>query len=199
MNIEQIRAEIPKVMNSRLRDRVQFIKEHEPNYRVTPSGGDGSVTDHVIRVLVDMAYEAGKADAIVIPDNATIAKISNESFDCGFEAGYNNAAKDPKAWYVLDKNGEQVHIKDKTTLPNGTTKTIKALGDGGGCSTNTTWIDLGKCEKFTPDSWEKFAEDLSNQLVNAALGRLSEEEKSPDEIAEAFAERAREMLGDPGC
>lgn len=197
MNIEQIRAEIPEAFTDFngvfawivSHGMSEYSSEHSHLYDIQTAA----------RMLVDQAFEAGKADAIVIPDNATIAKISNESFDCGFEAGYNNAAKDPKAWYVLDKNGEQVHIKDKTTLPNGTTKTIKALGDGGGCSTNTTWIDLGKCEKFTPDSWEKFAEDLSNQLVNAALGRLSEEEKSPDEIAETFVERAREMIGGPGC
>lgn len=107
----------------------------------------------------------------------------------GYTDGYEEAAKDPKAWYVLDKNGEQVHIRDAITLSNGAVKKIKALGYGGGCSTNTTWIDLSKCEKIKHDTREKIKEDLFFLLYGLLGDQIDEKLWKPEETASDVAEK----------
>lgn len=209
MNIEQIRAEILKVFTDEPYNIAPWILAYVDSYyqRSYIASGDEQVA---ACVLVDMAFEAGKDVGYKkgkADDFENHCDAIEETRQKWFESGYNEAAKDPKAWSFEDKNGNRMSLGDKVKTSDGIL-TIKricadeepmecrvlACDDNGGFEYKP-W----RIEKVIPDTWEKFAEDLSNQLVRAALGRLSEEEKSPDEIAEAFADRAREMLGDPGC
>lgn len=153
MNIEEIRAEIQLAYEAGLKrgGEISLSSLNEVELRGNP--------------IYQKGYEAGKADG----------QKSGVLFNAAKQAGFDEAAKDPKAWYVLDKKGEPVHIEDKATLPNGVTKTIKALGNGGGYSTNSIWIDIDKCEKVIPDSWDKWANDLHNEICSARLSGFNDE------------------------
>lgn len=176
MNIDEIRAEIPKANLS----RVSWIREHgEPDY----PGNNYPFEDiqNVMAKLVDLAYEAGY----------------NEGYDHGFDVcyteGYNAAAKDPKAWYVLDKNGDQMHIGDKVKYFN-EVLTVFAINGGWivpdeSCRT----IQADMCEKVIPDTREKIKEELQNLLFGSE-GFFSWSRSA--EVAEQFISRIEALERD---
>ena len=139
----------------------------------------------VVIKIARLAYMLGKAEV----KQSVFGRELSDAYNEEYERGFNDAAKDPKAWYVLDKNGEQVHIGDAISLSNGAVKKIKALGYGGGCSTNTTWIDLSKCEKVKTDTREKIIEDLAACFVP------KEDGESPKQLADWFVSRIEALGG----
>lgn len=72
---------------------------------------------------------------------------------------YEAAASDPKAWYVLDKNGERVHIGDYI---KGEDKERKIIGLGNNELFSNFWngAPASTFEKVMPDSREKWIHDL---------------------------------------
>lgn len=218
MNIEEIRAEIQKVFDDDWHTAVEWIRDQGVAW---PVDGGTSAEDYckVTEILVDRAYEAGqnsganydrgvkygydkgfeagKAEAIVVPDNAAIAKAENEGWDCGYDVGYEAAAKNPKAWYVLDKNGEQVHIGDTVivSVPNYQQQEWRVfnLGENEVCNGFRDKCYARYIEKVTPDTREKVKEELIRCLAK-------DTDEVPDDItcgdlAEQFISRI-EALGE---
>lgn len=204
MNIEEIRAEIPKAYaTTYCMKRWLYENGVEDAYSMDVP----DVIPSNARILVDMAYEAGKAvipeclecksgdyekgfkagkaEAIVVPDNAAIAKADHE----GFERGYEAAAKDPKAWYVLDKNGEKGHIGDPVKLTNNETVHIQGLGS---CAifavprgSGYTIFESDYFEKVIPDTREKIKEELAGK-ISTIFAKSFEDQQN---IAEQFISR----------
>lgn len=191
MNIDEIRDEIQKAFGDDVYDVENWLEAHgEPYYKMPRIEiGYNEPEKEAARMLVDWAYEAGKAEgiqeaqhmtydaaydrgyeegkaeAIVVPDNAAIAKADYE----GYERGYDDAAKDPKAWYVLDKNGEQVHIWDwgKSSEWDDDEILVIGLGDGeiiGSCTGNLN-IQNKEFEKVIPDTREKIKAEIAEKIV----------------------------------
>lgn len=245
MNIEEIRAEIPKAFGPSFPGECEWIIEHgKPDFDKNRCYGF-ETNQTAARILVDMAYEAGvkrggeisisalneaelhenpmyqkgyeagkaeipeclecksgdyekgfkagKAEAIVVPDNAAIAKADHE----GFERGYGAAAKDPKAWYVLDKNGKQVHIGDKVKLTNNETVHVQGLGS---CAIfavprghGYTIFETDYFEKVIPDTRKKIKDELSDAIwygwSECEIGTAN----NPEELAEQFISRIEEL------
>lgn len=133
----------------------------------------------------EKGFKAGKAEAIVVPDNAAIAKADHD----GFERGYAAAAKDPRAWCVLDKNDKQIHIGDQVKHDSGRIKTIKGLGEGGAFSTNTTFMNFKEWQKVIPDTRKKIKDELSDAIwygwSECEIGTAN----NPEELAEQFISR----------
>lgn len=156
MNIDEIRAEIPKANLG----RVQWIRDHgEPDYPDDKYPFED--IEHVIEKFVDWAYEAGieQGGKNSLSALNEVGLRENPIYQKGYEA----AAKDPKAWYVLDKHGEQVHIGD--IYKRGTIEeTVDELGlaNDGHPSINGHYADC--CEKVTLDTREKIIEDLAIQF-----------------------------------
>lgn len=147
------------------------------------------------RILVDRAYEAGKFDAFPTAEEVGILSIEANIAACndyqrGFEAGkaeghicdegcceskwelgFEAAAKDPKAWYVLDKNGEPVHIGDKVKLTNNEVAIVQGLGLGAIFAVpkgkGYTIFETDYFEKVTPDTCEKIKDELSDIILYA--------------------------------
>lgn len=125
--------------------------------------------------IARIAYEAGKAESIERARNA-IPDIQHRGYEdgyfCGAQQGYEAAAKDPKAWYVLDRNGERVHIGDNIkSFDNGTTK-IAGFAYGKPILMDETdeflrfsRISHNDFEKVTPDTREKVRDELASNLL----------------------------------
>lgn len=192
--IDEIRAEIPKAFGEISSDIRDWMRNNgSPEFQHT-SYVDACVA--ATHILVDWAYEAGKAEAIVVPDNAAIAKADHE----GYNRGYEDAAKDPKAWYVLDKNGEQVHIWDET----GDGKVIK-LGYGHYINkmmvvvskeSGTIEIPADECEKVISDTREQIKDDLINAIWASWHNCGINKANSPAELAEQFINRIEALEHD---
>lgn len=163
------------------------LDEHSATIRIIQDGKSQicyAVTDSTVHWYVKQAYELGNRDEWLesLDDSDDIYQ---RGYDKGFEAGkaegfndrdfieqseynrgYNDAAKDPKAWYVLDKNGEHVHIGDKVKLTNGETVTVQGLGScaifavprGSGYTT----FETDYFEKVIPDTREKVIKDFAS-------------------------------------
>lgn len=165
MNIDEIRAEIPNTFGS-WEDMEQWAYAHDKPF------GDSkfNLLMRIAHWFVDKSFEAGKADAIVVPDNAAIA----ESWHEGYKIGFDDAARDPHAWYVLDKNGEQVHIGDTVIdCIDGTSR--KVLGMFISASSDEMYLTCSgsvalrakACEKEPHDSWGKVKDDLAAIILCA--------------------------------
>lgn len=168
MNITEIRDEIPKAFKDNFASPDHWIRDHGGNKDTHGIGPYVKDVQAAARMLVDWAYEAGKAEA----------------------------AKDPKAWYVLDKNGEQVYIGDTAKTIYGEQFTVECLGN----ESLTTWKKDGisqesyidsYLEKVIPDSWEKWEQDLAKKIEPGIFGCFSEEAAEIE--AESFANRAKKL------
>lgn len=109
--------------------------------------------------LANMAYEAGKAEN---PKNCF--EDAAEQRKSGYLEGFDAAAKDPKAWYVLDKNGEQVHIGDWIINGDGQKEIVDTLGDG------FVYVDesiyrSNEITKVEPDTREKIKEEMAERIA----------------------------------
>lgn len=150
MNIDEIRAEIPMAFEDWDTLSASLIGCGLNHDREWP---DFPLVGIYVLALVNKAYEAG------------ISESGKKLYEHGFE----EAAKDPKAWYVLDKNGEHIHGGDTVSNAFGDRKVnyifykinntpcVKYV-DGG-------WDFSQDIEKVIPDTREKIKEELSESFV----------------------------------
>lgn len=219
MDINKIREEIPKIFKaSKQSDVIDWICENgNPCYVFTLHSKEKDLMT-AASILVNFAYEAGieRGNEISISalteaeirenplyqkgyeagkENCSELKESamSENWHDGYRRGYEDAAKNSKAWYVIDKHGERVHIGDTVETINGKTFVVNCLGDG----YITRWSDDGLkqelfnssyVEKVTTDTRERIIDELSDWLENGCL------ESECKELAEKFVSRV-EALG----
>lgn len=235
LNIDEIREEIPKALGFK-RDAtvIDWIRNSgRPDYEHThPVEHD---VQTAARMLVDWAYEAGKADAFPSSDEASLLSLqayieahtaSCNEYQRGYEAGkaegieegfkngrsfiekglgedglqaikdtvayqegYEAAAKNPKAWYVIGKDGEHLHIYDKVKSGD-SIKEITGLGDDQLFAPYWNAMPASRFEKVTTDTREQIVNELSNLLENGCL------ESKCHELAEQFVSRVEVLAVD---
>lgn len=173
MNIDEIRAEAKGAFAS-LAATQRWIGDKLGIYEL-----DGDTNCEIAaNLLVDWAYEAGKADSEV-EWIAQDMKTREEMYARGYEA----AAKDPKAWYVLDKNGEPLHLENKVKTSEGILTITSIRGDiePTNClvlasDDNGEWeFKPWKIEKVIPDTRERIISDLV-RYARAGHGRETSDE-----------------------
>lgn len=213
MNIDEIRAEIPKSLEGDAYKLMGWYNEHKKPYAAEICGcSEKGQREDNVRILVDMAYEAGvkRGGEISISALNEVELRENPLYQKGYEAGitesgkklyekgYEEAAKDPEAWYVLDNNGEQIHRDDKVRVRGfSSERTVFALGDEAvifwldGSRLNSARSDL--CEKVIPDTRDKIKYELTEALYENAAPDIDAEEAAY--IAEQFISRI-EALGE---
>lgn len=122
--------------------------------------------------IAEIAYEAGKVD--LLGWNTEPAYLS----------GYEAAAKDSSAWYILDRNGERVHMGDtvhsEPPKMNNYTFEVCGLNDGGFCDSYGKWHSSDYCEKVT-DTREKVTETLVD-VIETDGDQFGDPEKTAEEI-----------------
>lgn len=173
MNIEEIRVEIANAFNGSWKNLIEWIKENSEE-KYAGFYIPGVDEQNAASILVDMAYEAGKAE---IP----------ECLECksgDYEKGFNKAAKDPKAWYAKGKNGEHFHFWDK--FRHGSVEEVidrfDMLDDGTLCI-NGHYAHY--CEKVIPDTREKIKEEMANNFFFTMIDNTEERL----DLAEQFISR----------
>lgn len=137
------------------------------------TGCDGHGCKDYLKEIVRISYEAAKNECsdCLLPDK----ELSDNQYQEAYDKGYEAAAKDPNAWYVLDKNNRPAHIGDKV-IQNDETHTIFGLGNDEvfdhwwSCSPATS------VEKITPDSKEKIILYQLGFLLDRSSDDLREEE-----------------------
>ena len=206
MKIEEIRAEIPKVYST-----VYSMKQwlNMSGVENTNSMKIPEMIAAIALIFVDTAYKAGKAE---IPE---CLECKSGDYEKGFKAGYEHAcnkvnqskilsdgytmgfaeaAREPSAWYVLDKNGEQIHIGDTVIDEDGDEETVDYLGSA--CLVSDYGLiphESNDCEKVTPDSWEQWEDDLETEIANALMaGQLNE---SYEGDLESLVNRVKKLAG----
>lgn len=96
-----------------------------------------------------------------------------ENWHAGFKKGYEAAASNPKAWYVLDRNGEKVHIGDKVIdYYHGHCDTVRGFGEWQGkrqilVSDGSIALCFDEFEKAISDTPEKIKDELSDIILYA--------------------------------
>ena len=182
MRIEEVRAEIPKAFNSELNSTYKWIKKN--GYFDYPYGKckfeDQRAAAHM---LVDWAYEAGKAKAA----NNGSGVVDQLSYNVGYGSGYKAAAKNPKAWEL-----EGFNIGDKFECCKDHVVTVEGfiVCDDGVMLVDDDWDNhpVKDCKKVIPDTREKIIKELADWGYNSDC----EESRK---IAEQFISRI-EALGD---
>lgn len=227
MSIDEIRAEVPKAFGPSFPGRCKWIREHgKPDFDEKSCYGF-ETNQTAAQILVDRAYEAGvkRGGEISMSALNEVELRENPIYQKGYEAGkletpeclecksgdykkgYDKAAKDPEAWYVLDKNGEKLHLNDRIETSDGTMTITRIHGDiePMECTVIACDEEFGfeykpwKVEKVTHDSWEQWQGDLIERLHHA---RKEAPEPSDDywdyfeDIAEEFSNRAKKLSKD---
>lgn len=105
---------------------------------------------YVVKDIVDKAYQTGKND---YPD-----------YVLAYNDGYEAASKDPKAWYVLDMNGDRIHIGDEFTRGL-ITETVDELGIINGSNPSVNGHYASFCVKVKPDTREKIVDELGKIIL----------------------------------
>lgn len=150
--------------------------------------------------LADRGIDScGGADRIGA--NIDWKQLANEVARIAFEAGksekyskgYDDAAKDPSAWYVLDKNGKEVYIGDTVKNRYGSTLTVTSLGKdkSGHILINNYYYEL--IEKAIPDSREKIEGDFSEWF--GSLTDFSDKTEA-DIMFKSFMDRCEALEGE---
>lgn len=195
MSIEGIRAEIPKAFNGDIFGVEKWLVKHGgTDYINTIPDPDFNEPEREAALkLVDWAYEAGISESgkKLYEKGYETGKAEGHTCDEGcceskWELGFEAAAEDPKAWYVLDKNGEKVHIGD-TVKNRHDVKEITGLGNNELFAPWWSGSPASSFEKIIPDTREKIIEELADWGYNSDC----EESRK---IAEKFVSRI-EALG----
>lgn len=137
--------------------------------------------------------------------SSSTPKFDVNPIEKAYADGYEAAASDPKTWYVLDKNGEKVHIGD-TVYAGNMSENGKVIGFVHEENNNTycvlrmakigivepRYCETKFCEKVHPDTREKIIDDISKSIYsNFAGGQCYAKEK-----AEKFVARVEALHGD---
>lgn len=128
-----------------------------------------------------LGYERGRQDGYSECDAEIEFNMEDQ-----YKLGYAYAAGNPKEWYVLDKNGKEVHIGDHIMNGNGEIEVVDTLGDG------YVYVDEDgyrseNIEKVA-SSWEELRKDLAWEFA---------EEYPTDEClakADKYLDLARELV-----
>lgn len=128
------------------------------------------------RTIANQSFIAGKSEART--------ELIGQSMKSRQDA-YDAAVKNPKAWYVLDKNGEQVHIGDSIIDSDGELEEVFAIGENVIVDSCVIYHDADKCEKVIPDTREKIKKELASNFIYTRIG--NEEERLI--LAEQFISR----------
>lgn len=126
--------------------------------------GEESCKNHtcmeVGKEIARIAYEAGLREGGL--------KLGSEEH-AEYKAGYEDAASNHEAWYMLDKNGEKVHLLDKVKLSNGEQVIVHGLTHNGIYSIpaghGVILFEPNHFEKILPDSEEKIKEELGDIIL----------------------------------
>lgn len=132
------------------------------------------------------------------PSDMLSGKEATDALNEGLKLGYENgiyqrgfeaAACDPKAWYVLDKNGEKVHLGD-SIVHYGETSVVHYIGNDSIFSNGSMIFHVSEdVEKITPDTREKIIKELADWGYNSDC----EESRK---IAEKFVARVEALKCD---
>lgn len=150
----------------------------------------------------ELAYEAGKKDGYTIG----FEERQEDDWHAGFDAvkeradqylkGFEAAAKEPRFWYLKDKNGDPLHLFDKAKTSDGVvmvtaiTASIDPMENRIlGCSGESEWEHKPwMIEKVTPDTREKIIKELADWLESGCSYHTC------NDLAEQFVSRV-EALG----
>lgn len=170
MNIDDIRAEIPKAFTDSWLDTIEWIKNNgSPEYQNDNSATKDDQT--AARILIDWAYEAGIIKGLA--DGAAWANETNQAASVfyDYKRGYNDAAKNPKAWWVPDKNGGAVHICEYVKVDDCDVP-MRVIGFSQDENGNMKFVDCegfqisaDECEKIIPDTRDKIKEELAESFI----------------------------------
>lgn len=140
-----------------------------------------------IRKIAWMAYESGIEDGRDIVD---------ADYKAAYDEGYEAAASDKKAWYILDKNGNKAHIGDQTTNYNfGEIKALGGIGEGALAFGNYNHMCLlaKTIEVCVPDTRERIEKELAGAIYDVGLTKSEAEE-----LANMYADKLIEIGRDDG-
>lgn len=147
MNINEIRHEMKTVFNDGYEYAIDFIRNHgNPDYPNYNDPRDDYKTAALL--LVDMAYKEGK----------------------------NEAAKDPKTWYVFDRHGNHLHIGDIINSHYRLDLQVSGFRNGPFGVGVEWWDNISgsyraayseDVERVIPDTKEKIKEELADIILNA--------------------------------
>lgn len=181
MNIEEIREEIKE----------SFMEWDTLSQKMTCKGlgfnkewPDFPVIGIYVLGLVGAAYDAG------------IGENGRKLYEKGFE----DAAKDPSTWYVMDENGEQIHIGDTVKTIHGDKFKVECLGN----DALTTWNKSGTVQdSYQASALEKVIketrENAKESIAYSLIGISDSVAPMPYECALVVAEQIIsriEALGD---
>lgn len=195
MNIEDIRAEIPKALGSSVLCQCEWIKDHDKKDFDASNYYGYEINQNAARILIDLAYEAGKADSkeLWIKGFEEGEKAGSSTYDQGYNDGYKAAAKNPKAWWVPDKHGEPVHI-DEYVKVDDCDVPMRVIGFSQDENGKMEFVDCegfqisaDECEKVIPDSWEQLHNDIEEYIYMSIdiYDEHGEDREKGDRCAEA--------------
>lgn len=151
------------------------------SYGITPEGyhtSESATWRKAMRETARAAYVAGKTDAV----------------DDGYTLGYEAAASDPKAWYILDKDGAKIHFGEEFKA-DGQKYVLDAFEDmfdgivavsyskGNRLRFSSPYI-----EKVDPDERKQVEEELARAIYDGSLTKFEAEE-----LANMYAEKLIEL------
>ena len=143
--------------------------------------------------VAELAYQAGLKDR-----KTGVWKADGEVYKEGFDEGFDAAAKDRRAWYLKDKNGEPLHLFDKAKTSDGIVMISAITADIDpmksrvlGCDDSGGWEHKPwKIEKVTPDTREKIINDLAKLFREMRFGTEDETlDAGGNDLAEEFVSR----------
>lgn len=192
MNINEIRAEIPKAFSHERDHAYDWLIEFSEQEDLDPDTPRWEDNQAAARKLVDWAYEAGKAENF-----KNCFEDAAEQRKSGYLEGFDAASKDPKAWYVLDKNGEQIKLEDKVKTSEGILTVTRICGDVEpmecfilASDDNGGWqFKPWKVEKVIPDNREKIKEEIADLLTNSYDSKLWTEDLDEYKLADKIISR----------
>lgn len=217
--IDEMHAEVKTVFNDWDTLSAKLIGNGFEHDREWP---DFPVIGNYVLSLIRKAYEAGRVDHYTDPEQEPYlyGEAYDKGYKEGFEEGktekqlaarissttwwqtalnqreqigFDKAAQDPSAWYVLDKNGEQMHIGDKVKYEDrdfeidGFSKdeiVFVAVND----SLTARYAHANEIEKVPPDTRKEIKEELVITFTDCVTGEI-DYEKNFDELAEQFISR----------
>lgn len=227
MNIEEIRSEIPKAIVADYPIPLHWIESQTAAVFHSDDKSCNDLLQIAASMLVNLAYEAGvkrggeirmsALNDVELHENPVYQKGYEEGINKGladgaawasevnqaalefydYKRGYDDAAKDPKAWYVLDKNGEPVHIGDTVQselsyLPEYTFE-VSGFTDDGITDSYGGWHRASYIEKVIPETREKIKEDLTDAIWSDWYESEENDTHSPSELAEQFISRIESL------
>lgn len=104
--------------------------------------------------------------------SSSTPKFEANPIEKAYADGYEAAAGDHKSWYLLDKNGEKVHIGDKVS--NGVKINevkgfwfLQPFDFSCFIYSHDSWDYTGECKKVDNEAQEKIKEELSDIILHA--------------------------------